>query len=335
MINSKLWLKLFINTGVGIVFIIVWTRFVNLNSLWEKITTVDIKIILIFSLLFIVSGILRSYRFKVLLNAYKIPYKDLLMLNFLSQFLSFMVPVRAGEVTKSVYLTSQYQIPFAKSIIWVFADRFLDFWLDVLLIALFLIFIPTQVPANIQRLVLVLLGVFSLLFFLVLLSRSVSQQLIQLASKVMIFPKIRHSFQQIAQNILDGFTILRRHPLELTYLLAITLVAVTVDSLIWLFIFLSFGYSIGFGRAILGTALSALTFIIPSAPGYVGSAEAAILAVFSGFLGMETNLVSAGSIVFHILTIILILIFGVGSLYFLKFDLKSVWSKIKNGKQSV
>ena len=57
------------------------------------------------------------------------------MLNLLCQFLSFMIPVRAGEITKSAYLTSQFDLPLGKSLIWVFVDRFFDFWVILFLIA--------------------------------------------------------------------------------------------------------------------------------------------------------------------------------------------------------
>ena len=101
------------------------------------------------------------------------------------------------------------------------------------------------------------------------------------------------------------------------------------DSFIWLALFNSLGVEVALPKVILGTSLAALTFLIPAAPGYVGSAEAAILAVFGGIIGISNNLVSAVAVLFHILTVVLLLIAGISSLYLLKFDLNLVWKKFR------
>ena len=49
------------------------------------------------------------------------------------------------------------------------------------------------------------------------------------------------------------------------------------------------------------------TFLIPAAPGYVGSAEAAGLAVFSFGLGLDEVYVSAGTVISHAINLFLIL----------------------------
>ena len=76
--------------------------------------------------------------------------------------------------------------------------------------------------------------------------------------------------------------------------------------------------------------LNSLTFLIPAAPGYVGSAEAAGLAVFNLGLGFEKTGVAAATLLYHAFVLIFMLIFGLLGLYFLKFDLRKVWTKITN-----
>ena len=67
-------------------------------------------------------------------------------LTFLSQLLSFTIPVRAGEIAKGVYLSTEYNLHFGKAIIWVFLDRFLDFWAVLGLSLILLLVIPTNLP---------------------------------------------------------------------------------------------------------------------------------------------------------------------------------------------
>jgi uncharacterized membrane protein YbhN (UPF0104 family) len=75
--------------------------------------------------------------------------------------------------------------------------------------------------------------------------------------------------------------------------------------------------------------LNSLTFLIPAAPGYVGSAEAAGLAVFSLGLGFDKTGVAAATLLYHAFVLIFMLIFGLIGLYFLKFDLRLVWQKLR------
>ena len=74
--------------------------------------------------------------------------------------------------------------------------------------------------------------------------------------------------------------------------------------------------------------LNSLTFLIPAAPGYVGSAEAAGLAVFTYGLGYDKIYVSASTVIFHALSLIYILSSGIYGLYALKFNLGLVWKKV-------
>lgn len=109
----------------------------------------------------------------------------------------------------------------------------------------------------------------------------------------------------------------------------LSLLSYIAEALGWYTLFLAVFKGADFLKLLLGTLLTVLTYIIPAAPGYVGSAEAAILAVFSLGLGYDRTLVSVATLISHALTLICILIFGFISLYFLKFDLSLVWKKLK------
>lgn len=331
MLNKNLLRRIAFNSALGIILIFLWTRFVNLEETLVILKKVQLQYLFFFFVFFIISSALRGLRLKLLLKDQRISLKDVIMLNFLSQFLSFMIPVRAGELTKSVYLTTQFQQPLAKTMVWVFVDRFLDFWVVLLMISTFLLSVPTNLPSQFIRAAFVLSLLFSLAFILAVKSEKISKRIVNFLSKFFIVPNIKRWFISFAHTVIEGFEILRRHPLELLELVSLTLLATIFDGLIWMVIFLSVGVSLDFAKSLLGNALAALSFLIPAAPGYVGSAEAATLAVFGGVLGVETNFVSAASVVFHVLTIFALLLFGICSLYLLKFDLNLVWKRLKGG----
>lgn len=329
MLNKRLVLRILFNSLLGLALVFIWSRFVNFEQTWGILRTVDIKFAFLVLVILSFSGILRGSRLKLLLQDYKLPLKDLIMLTYLGQFLSFLIPIRAGELSKSVYLNSQYDLPFAKTVVWVFIDRFLDFWMVLLLISIFLGFLPNVPVASLIKTVPLLLVSMSLATLFFIKSQSFSKKLAKFFSNFLIFPKIQSGFLSFTTSLIEGFEVLNCSILRLISIMVITLIAIAFDSLVWLVIFFSLGINFSIFQTVLGNSLTALTFLVPSAPGYVGSAEAAGLAVFSGILGMEANNASASILMFHILTLLALPIFGISSLYFLKFDLGLVWKKIR------
>lgn len=324
-------LRIAINSAIGLGLVFIWSRFVNLGEIVKILKTVDVKLALLFFLFFVISTLLRGWRLKLLLSGYKLPFKDAVTLNLVSQFLSFTIPIRAGELVKSVYLTSQFDLPLGKTIIWVFIDRFLDFWAVLFLITLLLGLVPTVMSGNLIKAVFILLAGFTLASIIVVSSQNFAKRATVFLSHFLVFDKLKSWFVNFTHTAIDGFEVLRRHPLELLSLVGLTLAALISDSLIWLVMFRSLGVDVGIFKSVMGNCLTALTFLVPAAPGYVGSAEAAGLAVFGGVLGFEANIVSAAAVLFHILTLITLPIFGISSLYILKFDLNLVWKKLRGG----
>lgn len=329
MLNQKLFLRILANSALGVVLIFVWSRFVNLSDLFQILKTLDPKFGLVFFGLFVFSGVLRGLRFKLLIHTCKIPLKDAVMLTYLSQFLSFMIPVRAGEISKSVYLTSQFNVPLPKTITWVFVDRILDLMVILFLIALLLPLTPTNLPSNFVFIILIALLFFVLFFLLAIKSEAVFKKIVIFLSNFLIINSIKKWFVSFMTTIVSGLSILQRKPHELAILVLITTITLISDGFVWLSAFWALGVDLSFTKSILGNSLVAFSFLVPAAPGFVGSAEAAGLAVFSGVLRMEPNMASAGTVLFHVMTVITLLILGVSSLYFLKFDLNMVWKKIR------
>lgn len=321
---KKVLIRVAVNSLLGLVLIFIWSRFVNFNELLNTLKTTNIQLALVFFLFFCLSSLLRSLRLKFLLIKQRVPLKDLIYVNFLGQFLSFMVPIRAGEIAKSVFLFSQYKLPLSRSIVWILLDRFLDFWTNLALVGILMMFTKSNVPGNFGALLFLIFASFSLVSLFMIYKSDLTKSIVIFLTKK---TKIGH----IANSIIDGFEVLRRKPLELLVLLALSLSALISDALIWLYVLFALGVQLGYLEVLLGSLLSALTFLIPAAPGYVGSAEASTLAVFSGVLSLPANLSSAAAILYHILAAIALLVSGLTSLYLLKFDLKLVWKQIRKG----
>src|SRR3989344_2720390 len=225
--------KIIFNALLGLLLIFIWSRFVNIEEIFHTISKVNpLSLIPIFFFL-LLSPIIRSIRLKIFLSEIKkISLKDLIMLNGAALMLNFLIPIRAGEIAKGVYLSQKYGLNLGKAVIWVFIDRFVDFLVVLLLASLFVSLLPTQLPSGFSKTALVI-----------------------------------------------------------------------------------------FILALLGT------YLIPAAPGFVGSAEASGLLVFSGIFGIDPNISSSVVVLLHISTILFVLVFGIIGVLNLKLDLGLILRK--------
>lgn len=377
-------IKIIFNTLLGLVLILIWLHFINLDQMITTIKTINPAVLSLFFLFFILSTLFKSLRLKFLLNKYPFELKELLFLNFISQFLSFSIPIRAGEIAKGVYLSSRMgngtgpvsrqphptsslsqsfaagvrwgtpstatrpaqKVNLLKTLLWVFIDRFLDFWVYIIIVAVLVLMVPNNLPPKGRVLIIALVGAFSLAALMMILANkrslkaspkaelsgsaySLAQRLIKICSKLLVVPKLQRVFSATALNIASAFGILDRSFKDILKILILSLLAVGADLMTFLVVYLSFNPQINILKVLLGSGLTVFTFLIPAAPGYVGSVEASNLAIFSGVIGFSANLASSAAVVYHVLLLIALPIFGIFSIYFLKFDLNLVWKRLR------
>lgn len=320
--------KILFNTVLGIVLIFIWSRFVDLQQIFQTLSTVNLLYLGPILLFFLLSPIIRAVRLQIFLaEIKKIKLLDLIFLNGAAQMLNFFIPIRAGEVAKGVYLNTHYDLNLGKAVVWVFIDRFVDFLVILLLASILFFIVPTSLSITFIIIIIVILASALVLTYLLIYQANFAKKLFNSLRHLLIVSSIKIYFDRVTGFILDAFSVLNRHPKDLILMIGITILAYFVDAAIWYFSFLALGVNQDFLKMYLGQLLSALTYLIPAAPGYVGSAEASGLVVLSGVFGIQPNLASAMIVLFHITAAIFILVFGLISIYSLKINVGSLLKK--------
>ncbi len=322
MLSPKNLIRLIINTVIGVVLIFLWLHFVNLSEVYDHIKTADFKFLIIFLIAYLCATFFRSLRFKILLKRYNLAFKRIVFLTFLAQFLSFMIPIRAGEIAKGVYLSTFLKQNLPKTLTWVFIDRFLDFWVYILVAAILMVVLSISLPSVIGQGIIIATASFSVAAVLMILGQNLARKLANL-----LLPGFLKSF---ANTIIDQFSLLRLPVDHFASLILLTILAIISDSIVLLSVLLALGVNLNFIKVVFGNALITLTFLIPAAPGYVGSAEASGLVVLSGVLGLDPNLASSVAVLQHLLNLVILPTVGISSIYFLKFNLRLVWERLRN-----
>ncbi|MBI2600973.1 flippase-like domain-containing protein [Candidatus Daviesbacteria bacterium] len=326
--NKSSILKILINTVIGVVLILIWLQFVDINQIIGAILKANFVLLLPAFLFMFLSLFVRSVRLKIFLAPVKkVSLKDLTLLNGVGIMLNFLIPIRAGEVAKGLYLNTQYGLPLGKSIIWIFLDRFIDFMMVLVMASVLLFVVPTKLNETFTlTLTVIALGVI-MITYLMIYQVDFTKKLIKFLKPLLIINIIKIYFDRFTNFFLDTFSILKRSPLDITKFAFLSFLSYIADALIWYFTFLSLGYPQQFPKMFLGQVLSALTYLVPAAPGYVGSAEASGSLILSGVFDVPVNIASAMVVLFHMASAIYIILFGIISLYGIKIDLSLIFNK--------
>lgn len=332
-------LKIIFNTILGLVLIAIWLKFVDIREILATLSKVNLLLLVPVFFFMLLSPVIRAVRLKIFLSEIKkIALLDLIFLTGVAQMLNFFIPIRAGEVAKGVYLNTNYGLHLGKSVVWVFLDRFVDFLVVLLLATVLLVAIPSALNITfitegysllITFITIIFLGALFLTYLMVF-QITFAQKLFKFLSHLLIEKHIKLYFERVYTFFLESFTVLRRHPKDLALLAVITVLAYAADAAIWYFTFISLGVTQDYLKMYLGQILSALTYLIPAAPGYVGSAEASGTLILSGVFGIDTNLASAMIVLFHISSALFVLIFGLISVFSLRIDLGLILKKALN-----
>lgn len=329
MLARKTLFKIAVNSAVGIGLVAVWLRFVDIKEIFANLTKVNLFLLIPIFVLLFTSPVIRALRLKIFLAPIKkLSFKDLIFLNGAATMLNFFIPIRGGEIAKGFYLHQVYHLPLAKSLIWIFLDRFIDFLVVLMLAAGLFFIVPTSLPLNFITIIIVITFIIFILIFLIVYQVNFAKKILNFLTNLLILNIIKIYFERLVNHLLDSFAVLKRKPLDLISLFFLTILAYGVDGAIWYSIFISLGYYQDYLKMYLGQLLSALTYLIPAAPGYVGSAEASGLLILSGVFGLDLNLSSSMIVLFHIVSAVFILLFGLLSIYFLKLDLNLILQKV-------
>jgi uncharacterized membrane protein YbhN (UPF0104 family) len=339
MFSRKNLIRLLINSLIGLVLIILWSKLVNISEVLENLKKVNLLKLFPFIIFFIASSLLRAIRLRLILSDYEISYKNLSLLTFLGQLLSFTVPLRLGELAKGVYLSTEYKLNFGKALIWILFDRFVDFWCVVVGVLVLLIFIPAQLPENFKPTLIVLVALISTITGVTIFKPDIIRGLFRFFVKFLGFSSLKKLFTQSGEFLIDGAGILNERSSfasqkkgvpKILLCIPLTILALISDAFQWYSVLLVvFDTPLPFPKVFLGSLFSMLTYLIPAAPGYVGSAEAGGLAVFSYILGFDKTLISVSAVLVHLLTLGCVLVTGILALYLLKFDLGLISRKLR------
>lgn len=296
--NSVVRVLLGLLIGLGLLFLI--SRVVDIPDTLDVLEThlstpYGVLLALLCGLSFVAAYSIRGIRWKLFLNPIgNISTLKAIQLFWVGVFLNFILPVRGGEVAKSLMLKRISGIPVSRSLPTVAMDKALDL-MPVLVVIALVPFLGVSMDIKIWLVLGAVGGILiGMMIFIALAAWKRDAAIRLLRWLTGMFPRgIGGKIEGFATGFVDSLLAGASQPRVFLPAVLLTILAVLCDGMFAMLAFWTIGSSIPFGTALFGYTVYITFYILPTTPGEVGTNEAVGLLVFSGLLHQSPLLVNA------------------------------------------
>jgi hypothetical protein len=302
-------------------------RGIDFQSVVRGLTTIRYGYALLFLAVAFLMQVLRSVRWGMILRPLeKIDQFTLFSVSNVGFLAIIAIPARIGELARPYLISKKSRIPMTCAVGTIFVERIFDS-LGVLLIAV-LTPVFTSVPPWLTRASLIFfwitIGFLTVTLFLVIkrdaLLKALNSFLCRLSEKkALLVERLFHQFS-------DGLKIITDFKL-LVQVSFLTVMIWLVDVAAIYILFIAFGFNLPPAAAVVLMIVLIIGIAIPTAPGFVGNWHFfCILGL--GIFGVPRPEALSFAIIYHFLSIGILIVLGLLSLPFNRFSLSSLSTRI-------
>jgi uncharacterized protein (TIRG00374 family) len=313
--------KVCIGLLAGIAMLFLVAQFVNVSETMHVLrqnlaTPRGITLALLSGVAFLAAFGFRGYRWKLFLNPIcELSAFKVMQIFLVGTFLNFLLPVRGGEVAKSLILKRIANVPISKSLPTIAMDKALDL-MPALFIMAIVPFLGLDLDIKVWFILLLVGGLLiGLIFFVALAAWKRTLAISVLHRLIGVLPNpLASKIEGFASGFVDSLLMGASRPKIFLQAILLTAVAVFFEGMFAMLAFWTVGLQISFATAIFGYTLYNMFYILPTPPGQIGSNEVVGLLVFTGLLELPADKVTAMFVFAHPWAAIMMTAIGLASL---------------------
>jgi len=288
-----------------------------MHEIWSYLKNLNIFHVVIFTLFYILAYFIRSIRWRLILR----PIFKMRIMESFSYFMSgmlvnYLIPVRAGEFAKSIFLKKNEGVKISKSLPSIFIDKLTDLF-PIIVVIILIPILAIPISKTLTWIILAILLLYVIFLCILIFSMKSPENMHKILMKLsFLFPaKFKLKLGEFYKSFIEGMGILKGRVEDTFLIYFLTILAVLSESFFVYMIFKSLGLQdIGLIKILFGYTLMNLTYILPTPPAQIGSNEFMWVVIFSFALGLDKNLTGAAVATVHMITTIVIFVLGAISL---------------------
>jgi glycosyltransferase 2 family protein len=318
--------KVFVGIILSLILVYLSLRGIHFQGVAQSIHHVHLPYIFLSLSMMFLMQVLRSIRWggilKPVTNVDQFTLFSITNVGFLA---IVAIPARLGELVRPLLISRKKEVPMAAALGTVFVERIMDTFTVLLMAGLMfpLIPLPTWLVRSISILSAITLSV--AVFFILLILKRKSLEGIYRFLPVSLKERFAGRIRRLVGHFIDGFAVITDWK-RLSWLVILSIIVWIVDVSAIYALFLAFGFSLSFLAAFVLMFILIVGIAIPTAPGFVGNWHYACILALSLF-GIDKADALTFAILYHALSIGIILVLGLLFLPFNRFSLKDLTNR--------
>jgi conserved hypothetical protein len=328
--NKKVILGILISI-ISIVLVYLSVREINLQDVSRALKKIQFSYVIFFILLVILMQWLRSYRWGVILQPMeKIDQFSLFSVTCVGFLAIAAIPARIGELARPYLIAKRSTIKMSSALGTILVERVLDGF-SVLTIAVVVLFY-TDLPSWMIISSVLFFSLTVVIFCCILGLIWRREKALKIINKILgKFPgKFAHKIDELIHHFIDGFQVITNIKF-LLYLFFLSALVWLLDVLAIYILFLAFGFTLPVMASFVVMIILIVGIAIPTAPGYIGNWHLACVLGLS-FFGLAEAEALSFAVVYHFLSIALVVVLGVIFLPFNKFSISDMKKQLNQNK---
>jgi glycosyltransferase 2 family protein len=325
--------KVIVGILISVILVYLSVRGINLQDVFRDLKKIQLTYVIFFILLVILMQWLRSYRWGVILQPMeKIDQFSLFSVTSVGFLAIASIPARIGELARPYLISKRSSIKMSSALGTILVERVLDSF-TVLAIAVIVLFLTDLPPWMIRSSIiffLLALGMFCFIIFLILRRDAALKLINKILSKLP--GKFAHKIDKLIHYFIDGFQIVTNIKL-LLYLFLLSSLIWFVDVLAIYMLLKAFGFTLPVLASFVVMIILIVGIAIPAGPGYIGNWHFACVLALS-FFGLAKAEALSFAVVYHFLSMVIVVVLGVAFLPFNKFSISDMKNQLNYKKES-
>ncbi len=320
--------------GIVTSIILIWlsVRGINFQDVLNDLEEIKLSYVICFVILVILMQYLRSYRWGVILQPLeKIDQVSLFSITSVGFLAIAAIPARIGELARPYLISKRSSVKMPSALGTIIIERVLDSFtvLTIAVIVLLLTDLPSWMIESSIIFFLLALAMFCFILFLILRREAALKFINIILNKLP--GKLANKIDELIHHFIDGLKIATNIKL-LLYLLFLSILIWLVDVTAIYTLLLSFGFTLPVMASFVLMIILIVGIAIPAGPGYIGNWHYSCVLALS-FFGLAKADALSFAVVYHFLSMVIVLALGVAFLPFNKFSISEMKKQMNNDRE--
>jgi glycosyltransferase 2 family protein len=296
------WLRLALQTAIGLVLLWLWLRTVSLTDVISHARVHSWAAVVLMIVLFLLTSVIRARRWLLLLRPLApVGMVRAFAMNAAGGLLNYVLPIRSGDAARAWWLWRRHRVPAGSALATIVIDKACDLAaVAVVLAGLEVVALTGAIatPGGLLGAAALAVGLLSAVLGTAVIGPRIARSRVARRFLPARFASAiagqAFAFRAGARGLWT--------PALAGRLAFLTILALAIDAFTFTLLFAAVGISVPTLKGMAAYPALLLSFAIPAGPGYLGNLEVAGSLVLHGGLGLATPVAAGAIVLYHAIT---------------------------------